>query len=127
MTCLARDSLAGPASSKMRYHYVCQRCTACYRWAGDVEVEDEEIAKIAVFLGMAEHEFVQEFTRIRANRTDLSLVDKDASSECIMLEGDECRIYEVKLVQCRGFPNGWKFPGWEKECEAIAVPIKGEP
>ena len=89
-------------------------------------VEDEEIAKIAVFLGMREHEFVQEFTRIRANRTGLSLVDKDASSECIMLEGDECRIQDVKPTQCRGFPNIWNFPGWEKECEAIAVPIKRE-
>jgi hypothetical protein len=43
-----------------------------------------------------------------------------------MLEGDECRIHEVKPAQCRGFPNVWNFPGWEKECEAIAVPIKGE-
>ncbi len=75
---------------------------------------------------MAEHDFVQEFTRIRANRTGLSLIDKDSSSECIMLDGDECRIQEVKPVQCRGFPNTWNFPGWEKECQAIEVPLRGE-
>ena len=30
-------------------HYVCQRCTACCRWPGDVRVEEEEIARIAGF------------------------------------------------------------------------------
>ncbi len=91
-----------------------------------MELEDSEITEIASFLRMAEHDFVQEFTRIRANRTGLSLVDKDSSSECIMLDGDECRIQEVKPVQCRGFPNTWNFPGWEKECQSIAVPLRGE-
>lgn len=43
-----------------------------------------------------------------------------------MLDGDECRIQEVKPVQCRGFPNTWNFPGWEKECQAIEVPLRGE-
>ena len=107
-------------------HYVCQRCTACCKWPGDVYVEDEEVTRIARFLGMEEHEFVQDYTRIRANRTGLSLVDKDGSTECIMLEDGGCRIHEVKPEQCRGFPNVWNFPGWRKECQAIAVPIKGE-
>ena len=89
-------------------------------------VGDSEITEIASFLGMEEHDFVQEFTRIRSNRKGLSLIDKDSSNECIMLDGDECRIQEVKPVQCRGFPNTWNFPGWEKECQAIAVPLRGE-
>ncbi len=113
-------------SKKPRYHYVCQRCTACCKWAGDVEVEGEEVTKIAAFLGLEEHEFIQEFTRIRANRSGLALIDKESSTECIMLEGNACRIHEVKPVQCRGFPNVWNFPGWEEECQAVAVPLKGE-
>ena len=111
---------------KPRYHFVCQRCTACCKWPGDVAVGDSEITEIASFLGMEEHNFVQEFTRIRSNRKGLSLIDKDSSNECIMLDGDTCRIQEVKPIQCRGFPNTWNFPGWEKECQAIAVPLKGE-
>lgn len=106
--------------------YQCQRCTACCKWPGDVYVEDEEVTAIAAFLGMPEREFVQEFTRIRANRTGLSLIDKDDSSECIMLDEGKCRIHAVKPEQCRGFPNVWNFPGWRKECQAIAVPVKGE-
>lgn len=89
-------------------------------------MEDSEVTDIASFLRMEEHDFVQKFTRIRVNRTGLSLIDKDSSSECIMLDGDQCRIQEVKPLQCRGFPNNWNFPGWEKECEAVAVPLKGE-
>jgi len=113
-------------ATKPRYHYVCQRCTACCQWAGDVYVEDEEITKIAEFLGMEEHDFVQSYTRLRANRTGLSLIDKEDSTECIMLEGGRCRIHDVKPDQCKGFPNVWNFPGWRDECEAIAVPVKGE-
>jgi hypothetical protein len=35
---------------------------------------------------------------------------------------NECRIQPVKPVQCRGFPNEWRFPGWREMCEAIEVP-----
>lgn len=103
-------------------YYQCQRCTACCRWPGDVCVEDDEITAIAGFLGMEEGEFIQEFTRIRSNRTGLSLVDKEGTTECIMLDGDACRIQAVKPRQCIGFPNEWNFPGWQLECKAIAVP-----
>jgi len=119
-------NLLHPVPEKPRYHYVFQRFTACCKWPGTVEVKDSEIAQIASFLGMAEHEFIQEFTRIRSNRMGLSLIDKHSSSKCIMLDGDQCRIQKVKPVRCCGFPNTWNFPGWEKECEAIAVPIKGQ-
>ena len=113
-------------STKPDCHYVCQRCTACCKWAGDVQVNETEITGIAAFLGVSEHDFVRDFTRIRVNRTGLSLKDKEGTTECIMLEGDRCRIHEVKPRQCRGFPNTWNFPGWEDVCEAIAVPLKGE-
>jgi hypothetical protein len=32
--------------------YVCQRCTACCKWPGDVRIEDDEIGPIAAHLGM---------------------------------------------------------------------------
>lgn len=113
--------------SEESVYYVCQRCTACCKWPGDVCIEDEEVSKIAEYLGMAEHEFVQVYTRLRANRQGLSLIDKEGSTECIMLDGKECRIQDVKPEQCKGFPNKWNFPGWEKECQAIAVPRSEAP
>ena len=103
-------------------HYVCQRCTACCRWPGDVRLEEGEIPAIATFLGMGEADFVEKFTRLRSNRNSLSLIERE-NHECIMLEGNACRIHPVKPGQCAGFPNKWNFPGWRQVCEAVPVVI----
>lgn len=102
--------------------YQCQRCTACCKWPGDVRLEEEEIPRIAAFLDLTEQEFLDRFTRLRTNRQGLSLIEKE-NHECIMLDGHACRIHPVKPSQCAGFPNKWNFPGWQKVCEAIAIPI----
>lgn len=102
--------------------YVCQRCNACCKWPGDVRIEDDEIAAIASFLGLSEGEFIERYTRLRTNRTGLSLIERE-NHECIMLENGGCRIHEVKPGQCRGFPNKWNFPGWRDVCEAVPLPV----
>ena len=71
---------------------------------------------------MSVDQFLEKYTRLRTNRTGLSLIEKD-NHECIMLDGNACRIHEVKPGQCKGFPNQWNFPGWSKVCEAIPVPV----
>lgn len=103
--------------------YQCDRCTACCKWPGDVRVEEDEVEKIADFLGMEVAVFLEEFTRLRTNRSGLSLIEKD-NHECIMLEGENCRINPVKPEQCRGFPNQWNFPGWRDVCQAKEMPIE---
>ena len=105
--------------------YVCQRCTACCKWPGDVRLEDDEIPRIAGFLKMTEDAFIARYTRLRTNRQGLSLVEKE-NHECIMLEGNACLIHPVKPEQCAGFPNKWNFPGWRQVCEAVPVPAKGD-
>ena len=85
-------------------YYVCQRCTACCKWPGDVCLEHDEIEPIAAFLGLAVEEFTERYTRLRANRQGLSLIDKGDSHECIMLDGADCRLQEVKSrspLNCR--------------------------
>lgn len=101
--------------------YVCQRCTNCCKWPGDVRIEEDEIAPIAAHLDLSADEFLRQFTRLRSNRQGLSLIEK-ANHECIMLDGASCRIHAVKPAQCAGFPNTWNFPGWRNVCEAIPVP-----
>ena len=103
-------------------HYVCQRCTACCKWPGDVRIEEDEIPVMANFLNIDEAEFLDQFTRLRTNRQGLSLIEKK-NHECIMLDGDSCRIHSVKPSQCAGFPNRWNFPGWRDLCEAIPVAV----
>lgn len=98
-------------------HYTCQRCTACCRWPGQVKVSAHEIAQIAAFLGVEEDDFIQRFTRLRAQRDGLALLDQPDGA-CFFLEGNDCRIQPVKPQQCRDFPNKWNHPGWREHCEA---------
>ena len=105
--------------------YVCQRCTACCKWPGDVRLEDHDVARIAAFLGLTEDGFLHRYTRLRGNRQGLSLIEKP-DHECIMLDGNACRIHPVKPDQCSGFPNRWNVPGWRDVCKAVPVAV-GQP
>lgn len=102
----------------MPIFYECQRCTACCRWPGQVRLTDEEITRISAYKAMTEHDFIQRFTRLRADRSGLSLEDNERG-ECIFLEGADCAIQPVKPRQCREFPNLWNFPGFQQHCHAI--------
>jgi Fe-S-cluster containining protein len=102
-------------------YYQCARCGNCCRWPGDVNVTPEEVTTIAAFLGRDEAEFISSCTRLNANRTGLSIIDKP-NGECLFLEGvNNCQIQAVKPIQCAGFPNVWNFPGWREKCEAVEV------
>lgn len=100
--------------------YQCQRCGNCCKWPGEVVVSDREIDAIAAHLELPVPEFVSRYTKLRANRQGLTLIEKP-NEECIFLDGIECTINPVKPDQCAGFPNTWNFPGWEKVCEAKPV------
>lgn len=106
----------------MPVFYECQRCTACCRWPGQVRVTEAEITRLARFKGLSEFEFIQQFTRLRADRRGLALREKP-NGECIFLEGNDCAVQRVKPQQCRDFPNGWHFPGFEKVCQAVPKPV----
>ena len=73
---------------------------------------------MAAFIGVSEHVFIQNFTRLRADRQGLALMDKP-NGECIFLDGVDCAVQPVKPQQCRDFPNLWNFPGFEQICKAI--------
>ena len=73
---------------------------------------------MAAFRGMTEGAFIQQYTRLRADRQGLALAEKP-NGECIFLDGADCAVQPVKPQQCRDFPNLWNFPGFEKVCRAI--------
>ena len=85
-------------------------------------MEDDEIELIAGFLEMETQAFIDRYTRLRTNRSGLSLIEKE-NHECVMLDGKNCRINPVKPNQCRGFPNEWNFPGWQDVCQAKPLPM----
>lgn len=96
----------------------CQRCTACCRWPGQVRLNDPEVTRIAAFLQLSEHDFIQRYTRLQHDRQGLALQEKPDGA-CVLLDGNLCSIQAVKPQQCRDFPNGWNFPGFEKICRAV--------
>jgi Fe-S-cluster containining protein len=98
--------------------YECQRCTACCRWPGQVRLTDAEITRLATFKGLNESDFIQQFARLRRDRSGLALQEKPDGG-CIFLDGDDCFVQSVKPQQCRDFPNLWNFPGFEQTCRAI--------
>lgn len=109
----------------MPIFHECQRCTACCRWPGQVRVTDAEITRLARFMGKSEHDFIQQFMRLRHDRRGLALREKP-NGECVFLDGNECAVQSVKPQQCRDFPNLWNFPGFEKTCRAIPRMVSDE-
>ncbi len=85
---------------------------------------DREVRKMSEYLKIPLYDFVRDYTRLRENRQGLSLIDKEGTTECIMLDGENCKIQEVKPYQCAGFPNRWNFEGWREVCEAVPVEEK---
>jgi len=102
----------------MTIHYECVRCSECCRWPGQVKLSDAEIARMSAFLGVSEFDFIERYTRLRPDRRGLALQDQPGG-ECVFLAGRDCRVQPVKPQQCRDFPNGWNFPGFEKICRAV--------
>ncbi len=86
---------------------------------------DTEIARLAAFKALSEHDFIQQFTRLSQDRRGLAMQEK-ANGECIFLEGNDCAVQPVKPQQCRDFPNLWNFPGSEKTCHAIPRLVSGK-
>lgn len=73
---------------------------------------------MAAFKGMSEHDFIQQFAKLRPDRRGLALKEQ-ADGACIFLEGESCAVQPVKPQKCREFPNLWNFPDFEKVCHAI--------
>lgn len=102
----------------MPIFYECQRCAACCRWPGQVRLTHAEITRLAAFKGLSEYDFIQQFTRLRADRTGLALQEQPDGA-CVFLADGRCAVQPVKPQQCRDFPNLWKFPGFDETCHAI--------
>ncbi len=104
--------------------FQCARCGACCEWEGNVKVTEEEISKIAEFVGLGRDEFMDRYVRLTHDRKGLSLTDREDNGHCIFYlntppDGPRCIIQEVKPTQCKGFPFEWKFRGWENACGAM--------
>lgn len=96
--------------------FICSRCGACCRWPGPVRITADEADRIAALLNLAVSAFIQRHTVLAPDRRTLSLKEKpDGSCEFLDDQG-ACVLQSVKPQQCRDFPTGWNFPGYDKHC-----------
>ena len=96
-------------------NFHCIGCHACCREQGYVRLKKDEPDAIALFLGLDVQQFIARYTVLTKDRTGLSLIEKEDGS-CIFLNRKGCKINPVKPLQCREFPQGWKFSGFETIC-----------
>lgn len=95
----------------------CWQCGACCRRPGSVRLTEADTGAAAAHLGLSPEAFAARYTELRPDRRGLILRER-ADGACILLspEGD-CAIHAAKPQQCRDFPLGWNYPGWEGHCE----------
>ncbi len=97
--------------------FKCNQCGTCCRWSGHVLLTETDITRLAAAAGVTETQFIECYTALAANRSQLSLADGPDGS-CILLEGGRCALYEARPAQCRDFPHGWRVDGG---CPALEV------
>jgi hypothetical protein len=102
-------------------------CTKCCEEQGFVYLTEEDIARLAGFLGMA----AEEFEKRHVYRTkNLRRLRVPRYAQCAFLKEGGCSVHEAKPTQCRTFPywpellrsrRAWHETG--KRCPGIG---KGE-
>ena len=90
-----------------------------------MRLTDIEIARLADFLELGEHEFIQRYARLTQDRRGLALQEKPDGA-CVFLAGNDCAVQSVKPQQCRDFPNLWRHPEAANQCRAIPRDVGDE-
>ena len=84
-------------------------------------MSDDELARIASFLGMSASDFIERETEVAPDRKSLMLKSRQDGS-CVYLSADNlCRINPVKPDKCRTFPFEWVNPDSNAVCPALAA------
>jgi len=89
----------------------CQACAECCR-VTEVQLVERDVAKLARFLGMTEHEFMRDHTALDEDGAAIlkRVPSKDVGAKpgalaCEFLDGNECTVYEARPTNCERFPH----------------------
>ena len=82
--------------------FECQQgCTACCRQQGFVYLSEEDLVRVAAFVGMSAAEFERKYVYRTRHKLRLRT---PRDSTCHFLREDGCSIHPAKPTQCRIFP-----------------------
>ena len=95
----------------------CEKCTTCCQWPGVVLFSPEQLAPLAKYLGMSEHDCAEIYFEVSDDRQHLRTKDCEPHG-CIFLTEKGCSVYDYRPDQCRTFPYSWQRPEKNKmkEC-----------
>ena len=96
--------------------FECQAgCTACCDQQGFVYLTEDDILRLAAFVGMKAKAFEEEHVYRTKNQRRLRV---PRHAQCSFLKDGGCSVHPAKPVQCRTFPYWPEFVGnkrnWEK-------------
>jgi Fe-S-cluster containining protein len=92
-------------------------CTACCEQQGFVYLTEDDLKRIAGYVGMT----AQEFERRHVYRTrNLLRLRVPREQQCMFLRDGGCSIHAVKPVQCRTFPFWPELVGSKREWKKTA-------
>ncbi len=100
-------------------NFKCRMCGNCCRPRGDVRLTAEDVDRLATYLSMDVKDFTARYTRLTDDRRGLTLVERQTGECGFLCEDNTCFVHEAKPEQCRSFPVGWRYPGFEIDCAAM--------
>ncbi|MBI3208984.1 MAG: YkgJ family cysteine cluster protein [Candidatus Solibacter usitatus] len=78
----------------------CRQCANCCR-VMKTSLHDGDLERLAEALQITPDEVLEQYTE--KGDSDLSFL-KMTGSGCVFLDGNDCKIYENRPTECRGFP-----------------------
>jgi len=106
----------------------CKMCGDCCYGEGGITLRDEEVGRIADFLGISSTSFMTQYCETRNGRLTIR---SGADRFCIFFQQRGCRIHPVKPRVCSSWPfypanvrdeESWELakdacPGINRDCE----------
>jgi uncharacterized protein len=104
-------------TDKAAQQFSCTRCGNCCRVPGYVRLAEQDVLKIADYLGMAVETFAEVHARLMPDRSGLALLEEEDGACAFLNEDGSCKIQPVKPQQCCDFPYKWRYPDMASICK----------
>lgn len=104
-------------NKEMMKEFRCRRCGECCRGEGFVKAAEQEIIKMAEYLGLSVDKFKEIY--VEPSLFNEYWLKEQPNRDCIFLRDNECMVNPVKPEQCREFPFSWSNTDSDSTCPAM--------
>jgi len=83
--------------------FTCTGCgDCCTGSSGAVYLSQADVDRLSKTLDLPVETFLKQYTQ--GSDSQIALVDRPGSSDCVFLSGTSCSIYDARPTQCRTYP-----------------------